>query len=227
MWDFRYRLRKDHSQFGEQEFLKSHLPSNLSAVTYIDIGAHTPVKCSNSYFLYQAGSSGIAVDPISTFTPHWGTWRSRDLFLNRVVVGSDYKGEDFVDFFRASRAQELLSTASLDRELELSQSGTKFDVERIKVLDIVSLPRIFRDLFSKAPDLVLADVEGMDKVLIEGIDGCVDENLLPNYIFFEQLDTRVEEIQLTNYSLVAEFVPLDQAHAHSLLFQKNSTSLLM
>jgi len=224
-WDFRYRLRGDYSQFGEQEFLKKHLPSDLSEVVFIDIGAHTPVKCSNSYFLYQAGSSGIAVDAISSFAPHWNAWRSRDLFLNRVVVGTDYEGEDYVDFFRASRAQELLSTASLDREVELSQLGTKFDVERIRVLNIVSLLRMFKDLFSKAPDLVLVDVEGMDKVLIESIDGCSDENMLPNFIFFEQLDSHVQGIKLTNYSLLAEFVPVDRSHARSLLFQKTSSKL--
>jgi len=220
MWDFRYRLRKDYSQFGEQQFLKNHLPSDLSAVTFIDIGAHTPIKCSNSYFLYQSGSSGIAVDPISSFSPHWSAWRPRDLFLNRVVVGSDYEGEGFVDFFRASRAQELLSTASLDRESVLSHSGTRFDVERIRTVDVVSLLRIFRDLFSQAPDLVLVDVEGMDKVLIEGIDGCDNKQLLPTFIFFEQLDTNLEKVELTNYLLVAEFVPANQNHAHSFLFQK-------
>ncbi len=222
-WDVKYRLQKDHSQFGEQQFLVSHLPKDLSNVSYLDIGAHTPVKCSNSFFLYRAGSSGIAIDPITSFALHWSAWRPRDLFLNRVVTGPGYQGDGFINFFRASRAKELLSTASNERQQELSISGTKFNVERIRVVDIVSLLGIFYELYSSAPTLLLVDVEGMDRVLIEAVDQCMDSRLLPDFIFFEQLDQEVDELILTKYSPIAKFVPDSENHARSLLFKRNSS----
>lgn len=221
-WDFRYRLRNDHSQFGEQEFLRRHLPNDLSQITYIDIGAHTPVKCSNSFFLYRAGSSGIAVDPISSFAFHWSWWRPRDIFVNRVVVGPNYHGDGFINFFRANRAHELLSTASDERERALSVAGTNFNIETCRVVDVVSLLNIFHNFFSTAPSLVLIDVEGMDQILIEGIDRCIERKFLPNFLFFEQLDKDDDDLQLANYSLIAQFIPLDESHPRSLLYQKKA-----
>ena len=147
VWDLMYRLRNDRSQFGEQNFLKQYLPKELSNVGYIDIGAHTPVKCSNSYFLYRAGAVGVAVDPISTFTLHWKIWRPRDLFLTKAVVGLDDESDGFISFYRANRRRELMSTTSLELRDALTATGISFVADKVAVIKIDTVLREFNEFF--------------------------------------------------------------------------------
>ena len=219
VWDLKYRLKKDSSQFGEQDFLRYYLPNELSKVSYLDIGAHTPVKCSNSYFLYNSGAEGVAVDPIKTFSMHWKIWRPRDLFINKAVVGLDYEGDGFINFFRAERSRELVSTTSVNLKDTLSASGTRFDTDKVSVIKVDDLLCKFSELFSHAPTIVLIDVEGMDAELVDSIDKIDKIDILPEFIFFEQLIKPSDDVLLTKYNLVARFTPQNTSHANSLLYK--------
>lgn len=222
VWDLKYRLKKDSSQFGEQDFLKNYLPNELSKVSYLDIGAHTPVKCSNSYFLYNSGAEGVAVDPIKTFSMHWKIWRPRDLFINKAVVGLDYEGGGFIEFYRAERSRELVSTTSIILKDNLSASGTKFNVDKVSVIKVDDLLCEFCEKNSHAPTIVLIDVEGMDAELVDSIDRIDRIDILPEFIFFEQLVKPSEDIILAQFEFIARFTPRDTSHANSLLFKRKT-----
>ncbi len=200
--------------------MKHYLPNELSKVSYLDIGAHTPVKCSNSYFLYNSGAEGVAVDPIKTFSLHWKIWRPRDLFINKAVVGLDYEGDGFIKFYRAERSRELVSTTSINLKDSLSASGTRFNVDTVPVIKVDTLLCEFSQLYSHAPTIVLIDVEGMDAELVDSIDRINRIDILPEFIFFEQLTRPSEDISLSQYQLTARFTPQDKSHANSLLYKR-------
>jgi len=219
VWDLMYRLRNDRSQFGEQNFLKQYLPKELSNVGYIDIGAHTPVKCSNSYFLYRAGAVGVAVDPISTFTLHWKIWRPRDLFLTKAVVGLDDESDGFISFYRANRRRELMSTTSLELRDALTATGISFVADKVAVIKIDTVLREFNEFFNRAPTIVLIDVEGMDAELVDSIDRIDNIELLPKFIFFEELVKPSENVSLSKYQMIARFTPQNETGVSSILYK--------
>lgn len=143
------------------------------------------------------------------------------MFLQRAVVADDYSGGQFVDFFRAERSRELVSTASSDIKDSLVGAGIKVNVEKVKVLTITSLLKIYYEVFLTAPSIVLIDAKGIDEVLVQGIDQCGDVLLMPDFLFFEQLRDRETDLQLTNFSLIDSFVPADANHVKSMLYRRN------
>lgn len=58
---------------------------NIRTRTYIDTGANHPLLNNNTYFFYERGWSGLAVDPNIYFEPIWKLERPQDIFVPEVV----------------------------------------------------------------------------------------------------------------------------------------------
>jgi FkbM family methyltransferase len=69
------------SQFGEDMILRNFFLGKQSGF-YIDIGAHHPVRYSNTYFFYKKGWNGINIDPLPGIKEQFESLRPRDLFLD-------------------------------------------------------------------------------------------------------------------------------------------------
>ena len=52
---------------------------------YVDIGAHHPVKYSNTYLLWLNGWSGINIDPLPNVMALFDKYRPKDINLNIVI----------------------------------------------------------------------------------------------------------------------------------------------
>jgi FkbM family methyltransferase len=82
---------KDYSQFGEQAMVAALL-ANQKEGTYIDIGAHDGIECSNTRFLWEAGWKGVMVEP----TPK-RFFKMAENYPERIVplqyAVSDHNGE--------------------------------------------------------------------------------------------------------------------------------------
>ena len=219
LWDLRFFLRREYSQFGEQSFLLAQLEVDFNRCGYIDIGAHTPVKCSNSYFLYRRGNSGIAVDAIESFKFHWKIWRPRDTFLSLVVVDSVSSETEFMEFFQADRNRELVSTASREQKIIWENQGVNFTTRHIKTTTMGELLRLYHDKFNIAPEIVFLDVEGLDEMLVQELDNVVESYLLPRYIFFEALSESTSGPILRHFRFKAAFIPLGPDHVRSVLYE--------
>jgi FkbM family methyltransferase len=68
------------SQFGEDMILRNFFPGKQNGF-YIDIGAHHPVKYSNTWYFYKRGWTGINIDPLPGIKEQFERLRPRDLFL--------------------------------------------------------------------------------------------------------------------------------------------------
>jgi hypothetical protein len=70
------------SQTGEDGILNCFRPSqNL----YIDVGAHSPLRYSNTHVLYRRGWRGIDIDPTTSSMATFGKFRQRDANLEIAI----------------------------------------------------------------------------------------------------------------------------------------------
>jgi hypothetical protein len=219
LWDIRFFLRREYSQFGEQSFLLTELNLDFNKCGYMYIGAHTPVKCSNSYFLYKLGNSGIAVDAIDSFKIHWKIWRPQDEFLSFVVVDAVSNEKEFMEFFQADRNRELVSTASEQQKALWQNQGVHFNTRYVKTTTMVELLKNYHNKFNTPPEIVFLDVEGLDEMLVHELDNVDELHLLPRYVFFETLKRSDSGLNLKRFSFKADFVPAEADHARSVLYE--------
>lgn len=68
------------SQFGEDLILRNFFLGKREGF-YIDIGAHHPIRYSNTYYFYRLGWNGINIDPLPGIKEQFERLRPRDLFL--------------------------------------------------------------------------------------------------------------------------------------------------
>ena len=79
-WD---HLRFSFSQFGEDLAVLSHFDKRRGF--YVDIGAHHPVRFSNTYLLHQKGWTGINVDANPNALEAFRMRRPRDINLHAAL----------------------------------------------------------------------------------------------------------------------------------------------
>lgn len=151
------------SQFGEDMILKNLFPGKLNCF-YVDIGAHHPVKYSNTYYFYKLGWSGIVIDPLPKSESKFREKRPRDIFLEMGV--SDEPGD--IQYYQFK--QSLYNTFSSERAKEIGDkispllTVTNVSVKRLDEILINHLPA------SRKIDLLSIDAEGFDLRILKSND---------------------------------------------------------
>lgn len=74
-----------NSQHGEEAYLEKYL-GDIEKGTYVDIGSGEPDEISNTYALYQAGWSGVLVEPYYPYHDKIRRVRSRDKLCTKVIT---------------------------------------------------------------------------------------------------------------------------------------------
>ncbi len=129
---------------------------------YLDIGAHHPVRLSNTALLHLVGGRGMNIEPDPTLFAAFPTQRPRDINLN-VGIGPT-AGE--MTFFRM--ADPLLNTFSPDEAARLERE------EHIRIADRIPI-RIEKidtllDQWDFTPDFLTLDTEGHDLAILQSYD---------------------------------------------------------
>jgi FkbM family methyltransferase len=158
-------FRQSYSQSGE-DMIVSFLLGALSVDSprYIDIGAHHPEYISNTAYFYNAGYSGINIEPNPKLFKEFEILRPRDINLNIGV--SDVAGE--LDFFVMSA--DTLSTFSREgAEILVAEHGFQI-VETIKV-KVRSVSDILSEyLTDRLPEFLTIDAEGVEEKILNSIN---------------------------------------------------------
>jgi FkbM family methyltransferase len=147
------------SQFGEDMILRNFFPGKKNGF-YIDIGAHHPVKYSNTWYFYKRGWSGINIDPLPGIKEQFERLRPRDLFLGTGLSDDPAK----IQYFRFKNPLQNTFSASqaglVNQEVNPLEEVCWIKVERLEdVLDRHLATGINIDFMS-------VDAEGYDlKVL--------------------------------------------------------------
>ena len=175
-----------YAQEGEDMILDRFLNSKTEGF-YVDVGAHHPIRFSNTYYFYKRGWQGINIDAMPGSMKSFDEIRPNDINLE-VGVG---KGTTLATFFIFN--EPALNTFSETEALAKDQLKDYFIVDR-KSIRIQSIKDIL-DKYLPAEqiiDFLSIDAEGKDLEVLESNDW---HTYRPSFVLVEDLQrTKIESM---------------------------------
>ena len=181
----KYQLRS-FSQEGEDRILDRMLEGKKVGF-YVDVGAHHPVRFSNTYLFYLRGWRGINIDATPGSMRAFQKQRAKDLNLeigigNKAGIRTLYRFSD-------------PALNSFDSELSHSRDATNnpFKIVGTSEVTIKPLADILRDYVpaGKEIDFLTVDAEGFDLAVIMSNDWSIYR---PKIILAESLMTDLQSL---------------------------------
>lgn len=128
---------------------------------YVDIGAHNPVRFSNTYKLFREGWCGINIDPLPGFMDLFSKQRPNDVNLN---VGCSQTAGELMYYSFEEPAYNTFDKARADTVIENGYSTLKekliVPVERLDVI-------LDKYLDNRKIDVLTLDVEKRELDVLE------------------------------------------------------------
>jgi FkbM family methyltransferase len=154
-----FAYSKSYSQDGEDMILKAIYEQKKGYKGFfVDVGAHHPVRYSNTNYFYKRGWKGINIEPTPSAIGAFNTFRKRDINLN-IGIGPEKTKLKFYCF-----NEPALNSFSEEVSKRIDAESGKYKI--IKELDIDVLPLgDVLDLHLPANttiDFLSIDVEGLD-----------------------------------------------------------------
>lgn len=175
-----------YSQEGEDILLQRIFASKNNGF-YVDVGAHHPMRFSNTYLLYKKGWHGINIDAMPGSMDIFNKMRPRDVNLE-VGVANKVGRLNYYIF-----NEPALNGFSKELSMHYVESSINYKINAIKEVQVLRLS----DLLDKYVDekveinLLSVDAEGFDLEVLESNDWL---KYRPNYVLVEILDYRFEEL---------------------------------
>lgn len=154
-----FQSSRSYSQDGEDMILKALFEQKKGYKGfYVDVGAHHPVRFSNTKYFYDKGWKGINIEPTPNAIKAFKTFRRRDINLN-IGIGPE-RGELTFYCFNEPALNSFSKEVSerVDRE-----SSTYKIIKELKI-EVMPLSVVF-DLYlpeGRKIDFISIDVEGLD-----------------------------------------------------------------
>lgn len=150
----------------------------------MDIGAHRPIKISNSFYFYIRGWHGITVEPqVDLYELHCNA-RHRDTQIN---VGIDLLAGE-MDFYRMNYS--TLSTFSKEEAERMANMPDHEILETIKV-PVLPLSEVLSKYAGNTKiDFMSVDVEGKDMDVLKSNDW---DRFRPTIVVVETSEYRVND----------------------------------
>lgn len=172
-----------YAQEGEDRILSRVIDCSKKGY-YIDIGAHSPSRCSNTYYFYKKGWCGINIDAMPGSMNLFNITRRRDINLE-IAIGDT--AEDLLYYIFPER---LLNTFDPIIAKERAKLYPNFKTKKIKMM------RLDRVLDQYLPinqeiDFFSIDVEGFDFEVIKTNNW---EKYRPKFIVVEILTSNITEV---------------------------------
>lgn len=168
-----------YGQDGE-DLILSRLLDGQAQGFYVDVGAHHPVRFSNTYLFYQRGWCGINIDAMPGSMKKFNKVRPRDINIECGVAGSAGKlmyhcfNEPALNTFDAAEAKHKNTPPyQMIETVEVA-------VERLEALLARYLPA------GQQIDFLSVDVEGKDEEVLRSNDW---SRYRPRFILAETLRT--------------------------------------
>ena len=144
--------------------------------SYLNIGANHPYKSSNTYLLYQAGWSGLTIEPIKSLCEQHRRIRPRDICLNAAAGASSGIGTfhelnpSGFSTFDSAVAEQLCGS-------HRAVASASYDVSIVTATEAWMEHRPGRSI-----DFLSIDAEGHEESVLSGIDF---ELLRPRLVMLE------------------------------------------
>lgn len=177
------------SQEGEDMIL-SRIFGLKESGFYIDVGAHHPLRFSNTYFFYRRGWSGINIDAMPGSMDEFRKRRSRDINLE-IGVGAK---EGILDYYVFNDT----ALNGFSKELSLLRDSGINTYRIIKTIPVKVFPlaKIIEKHVRPAQeiDFLSVDVEGLDLDVLKSNDWSIYR---PSYVLVEILSSSVHTLGRT------------------------------
>lgn len=153
-----------YAQFGEDLLLLNLFSAlGIDRPSYLDVGAHHPVICSNTALLYARGSRGVCVEANPNLVPAFARMRPEDLTLN-IGCGPRAGTLDFYMIDEGS-GRNTFDRATADAFVA---AHPQFSIREIRQIPVLPLDEIVvRHCGGRWPDFLSLDVEGLDFAVLE------------------------------------------------------------
>lgn len=158
--------RLSYAQFGEDLVAAGLFHSiRIDKPTYLDVGAHRPIKSNNTYLFYARGARGVLVEPNVALSDELRRERPGDTLL---VAGVGTTNAAAADYY--VMGVDELNTFDKDQAERLDRSGAVKLLEVVK-MPLLSLNRVMAEHFGgAAPDYLSIDIEGLDFAVLNTLD---------------------------------------------------------
>jgi FkbM family methyltransferase len=206
--------RDSFSQEGEDLIIERFFEHKMTGF-YVDIGAHHPMRFSNTYRLYRRGWRGVNVDANPGSMLMFSRLRPRDI---NVEVGVSAARGDLTFYVFNDPA---LNT--FDEQLALHRVSGNYSIVKEVIVPTRPLGELLDQYVpnNTAIDFLTIDVEGLDYEVLRSNDW---SRYTPEYVLVESLQTLT--LEQVSADQVGKFL-LDQQYSivaktmNSVLFQRN------
>lgn len=186
IWSY-LKYQKSFSQDGEDIVLGSFFENRKDySGFYVDVGAHHPVRFSNTLKFYKKNWRGINIDPTPGSMIPFRILRRRDINLE-IGVGSEYGELTFYCF-----NEPALNT--FDKVLaEARNTNNPYYITKEVRVPLFTLKDIFEKNLppNQKIDFMSIDVEGLDLAVLRSNDW---SRFDPGYILVEDPGFKVEAL---------------------------------
>ena len=176
---------KIYSQEGEDIILSEFFPNKTDGF-YVDVGAHHPMRFSNTHMFYKKGWRGINIDAMPGSMKAFERKRPRDINLEIGVSGKE--GEMTFYMFDDPALNGFSMEISKDRD-----KNSNFEIIEERKIKTYPLSKILNKYLPKDQkiDFMSIDVEGLDMIVLESNDW---KRYSPRYLLVECIGDTVEDI---------------------------------
>lgn len=157
---------RSYAQSGEDILAHTVLCKHLriDQPCYVDLGAHDPVRLSNTYLFYTLGANGLLIEPDPDCVRRLCRKRRRDRVL---AAGVSVDDASTAAFYRLN--QPTLNTFSLEDAEDACRQGPYHIVERIHV-PVLPIDEAIDEHLGRRPNFLSIDAEGMDLAILKTYD---------------------------------------------------------
>jgi len=205
---------KSYAQEGEDIILK-RIFSGQQMGFYIDVGAHHPMRFSNTYSFYKSGWRGINIEPNPESFNLFTKYRPRDINLNYGVA----KNKGNLEYYMCD--EPALNT--FDTEVLNSRKlNTQYKHIKTIQIEVMPLSNVLKERIHEGTriDFLSIDVEGFDLEVLISNDW---QKYRPNWVLVEQLnlnDIECLDFEIHHYMKSVGYILF--AKTFNTLFYKDS-----
>ncbi len=157
-------VRRSYSQSGEDIIISDlFLRLGIPNPDYLDIGANDPISLNNTYRLYTRGSRGVCIEPNPVMYKRLLQKRPQDIIINAGVAFDEKQQADFYMFPAQFHG---LNTFSKEEAAFWEHTGNeeigRHKPEQVICMKLIDINEIMEKYFTRQPNLVSIDVEGLD-----------------------------------------------------------------
>lgn len=174
---------------GEDLLLDSFLRKEEPG-TYVDIGAHHPIKFSNTYYFYQKNWHGVNIDPNPESITLFEKTRRRDI---NILAGIGHEEQDLIYYEFDVPAVNTFNEQFVKNNLKYA------NLVRKRPVAVKSLNSVLSEVWpqGKKVDFLSLDVEGFEVSVLKSNDW---SKFKFKFVIIEIFGNSLEEMKKSNAS---------------------------